>query len=268
MKPGDAIYHDPRDYDLTSHGVPGDVEYFSHLAKRAGRVLELACGTGRVALAMAEAGARVTGLELSEDMLARARGKAQVLDASVRKRLTLVRGDMRDFHLRAKFPLIVVPFRAFQHLLTVKDQRACLDCCRKHLAPRGRLVVNLFDPNYRILAANLNPGTANATQLIAKARDSETGETVVVYASRTPCPEEQVNREDWVYERFDAQGRSLRRELRTFHMRYFFRYEMEHLFELCGFCIEKLEGDFGGGPFRHGGEQIWTVSAPAGRPGE
>ncbi len=260
MKPRDDIYHSPLDYDLTSTGVPGDVEYFGKLAKKAGHVLELACGTGRVTLLMAAAGARVTGLELSEDMLARARAKADVLDASIRKRLTFIHGDMRDFKLREKFPLIVIPFRAFQHLLAIPDQRACLACCRNHLAPGGRLIIDLFDPNLRILGAHLSPGTSGNSQLSARATDPQTGETLCVFAARTPCPEEQTNREDWVYERFDKQGRSIRRELRTFYMRYFFRYEMEHLFELCGFEVVKLEGDFKGGPYRHGGEQIWTVT--------
>ena len=63
-----------RDYDLISvHGVPGDVDYFCKLAKKAGRVLELACGTGRVTLPMAKAGARVTGLDLVPAMLDTAR---------------------------------------------------------------------------------------------------------------------------------------------------------------------------------------------------
>lgn len=266
MKPGDDIYHSPTDYDLTSLGVPGDVAYFSKLAKKAGHVLELACGTGRVTLPMARTGARVTGLELNEDMLTHAQTKADALDASTCKRLTLVHGDMRDFKLRKKFPLIVIPFRAFQHLLTVPEQRSCLGCCRKHLAPGGRLVIDLFDPNLRILGAHLSPGTSGNSILSEKVRDPATGETLAIFATRTACPEEQTNREDWVYERFDKQGKSLRRELRTFYMRYFFRYEMEHLFELCGFEVLKLEGDFKGGAFKHGGEQIWTVTpAPKGQ---
>lgn len=255
----DSFYAYARDYDLISTGVPGDVPYFAKLAASAKRVLELACGTGRVTIPMAEAGAKVTGIDLNGTMLDLARDKLAKAPPKARARVTLQEGDMRDFDLGDTFPLIVIPYRAFQHLLTVADQRACLACCRKHLAPRGRLVINLFDPNLRILAASMEPGRGNAVQRVADAIDPEHGDRVMAWASRVPGPEEQMIQEDWVIERFDRTGQSIARHLRQLRLRYIYRYEMEHLLELEGLRVEKLEGGFDNQPYRHGAEQIWTA---------
>jgi SAM-dependent methyltransferase len=254
----DTLYDSPDLYDLFSTGVAGDVRYFTKLARKAGRVLELACGTGRTLAPMAKV-ARVTGLELSRDMLAAC--KTRVEAANVRA--TLIRGDMRAFNLKQKFPLIVIPYRAFQHLVDVRDQRACLERCRKHLARGGRLVVNLFDPNLNVLARNLTP-FGNAVRTIGE-RATPDGGRIAATAVRVACPEEQYFNEDWVFEKFDRAGQSEWRRSRKFTMRYFFRYEMEHLFELCGLHVEKLEGGFEGQPYRHGGEQVWTAKSASGR---
>jgi SAM-dependent methyltransferase len=256
MSKANTLYDAPDLYDLLSHGVPGDVGYFSALAKSAKKVLELGAGTGRVTIPMARAGAKVTGLERAPLMLEAAGEKLEQEPKEVRKRVTLIEGDMTAFDLKTKFPLIIIPFRAFQHLHEIHEQRACLQCCREHLTGQGRLVVNLFDPNLRILAESVGPNAA-AARKVGEA-DLNDGR-VVAHASRIACPEEQRFEEQWVYEKFDGHGRSLWRRARRIRMRYFFRYEMEHLFELSGLRIEKLEGGFEGQPYKHGGEQIWTV---------
>jgi SAM-dependent methyltransferase len=255
QKPND-LYATPDLYDLLSDGVAGDVAYFSKLAAKAGRVLELAAGTGRVTIPMARAGAKVTGLELAQAMLDAAAEKLTSEKPELRKRVKLVQGDMRDFDL-GTFPLIVIPFRAFQHLSDVKDQRACLECCREHLTRQGRLVVNLFDPHLRILGNNVDIN-GSAVKLFGEKKLPD-GQRVLATSSRVTCPEEQRFEEEIIYELFDKQGRSQWRRSRKIQLRYFFRYEMEHLFELCGLQIVQLEGGFKGQPYRHAGEQLWTV---------
>jgi len=104
-------------------------------------VLELGCGTGRITIEIARAGVSVTGLDLSVSMLDEARRKGAGLP-----NLTWVLADMRSFALAARFGLICIPFRSFQHLLTDEDQRAALDCCREHLRPNGVLAFNVTNP--------------------------------------------------------------------------------------------------------------------------
>ncbi|MCK9907056.1 class I SAM-dependent methyltransferase, partial [Frankia sp. Cpl3] len=65
-------------YDLTQSGLSGDIPFFLEMARQAdGEILDLACGTGRISIPLAEAGHQVTGLDLSTEMLARAEQKAK-----------------------------------------------------------------------------------------------------------------------------------------------------------------------------------------------
>jgi len=250
------FYAQPDLYDLIMSGVPGDAEYFAGLAAKAKRVLEVACGTGRLTLPMARAGARVTAFDLSPEMLEAAGKHLAAESPATRKRVEFFEGDMRGFDAGEKFPLIVIPFRAFQHLQEVADQLACLRCCAEHLMRQGRLVINLFDPNLRMLAAYLDTqGTAARKLHEVQVEDGH----VSVVSTRLSCPEEQRFSEEFVFEKFGADGLSQWRRSMRFNLRYFYRYEMEHLFELCGLEVEKLEGGFKGQPYRHGGEQVWTV---------
>ena len=138
--------------DLYDHVVPyrtrTDIEFYVDAARESGGVLELGCGTGRVLLPTARAGIAITGLDLSSRMLEVCRDR---LAAEVQSRVELVGGAMTDFDFGRSFRLVTTPFRPFQHLLTVEDQLACLACVRRHLAPGGRLVFDLFNPSLEAL---------------------------------------------------------------------------------------------------------------------
>src|SRR5215467_10175690 len=119
-------------YDASSSRLrasSGDAAFYLDLARRArGPVLELGCGTGRVLLPIAREGIECTGLDASRSMLARLRASRPP------KSLRLVFGRMQDFSIpKKRFALIYSAFRAFQHLLTVEDQLACLAAVRRHL---------------------------------------------------------------------------------------------------------------------------------------
>jgi SAM-dependent methyltransferase len=134
-------------YSASAPQIIGDVAFYERAAREVGGpVLELACGTGRVALPLAKAGLQVTGVDRSEAMLTIARRKLAALPASVRERLSLVNQDMSALNLDRDFGLILVPFRSFQSLLTIDLQRRSLEAIRPHMAPTGRLILHLFDP--------------------------------------------------------------------------------------------------------------------------
>jgi SAM-dependent methyltransferase len=124
-----------------------DVAFFVEAALAAGGpVLEIGCGTGRVLIPTARAGIDITGLDSSVHMLDVCRAKLLLEAPDVRSRVHLVREDMRDFALRQNFALATIPFRPFQHLTTVEDQRACLQTIHAHLQPGGQLILDLFNP--------------------------------------------------------------------------------------------------------------------------
>ena len=129
-----------------------DVGFFVEMARQVnGPVLEVGCGTGRVLLPCARAGATMVGLDLSPRMLDVARRGLDDEPPDVRDRVTLVEGDMRVFDLGQAFELITLPFRGFQHLMTAEDQRLALHRFRAHLAPGGRLVIDVFNPSIPFL---------------------------------------------------------------------------------------------------------------------
>ncbi|NTU62713.1 MAG: class I SAM-dependent methyltransferase, partial [Chloroflexi bacterium] len=110
-------------YDLFYADFAEDIEMYRGFAERTGgSILEIGSGTGRVALALAEEGHAVVGLELSEAMRAVAQAKAE--RAQLHDRATFVAGDMRRFKIDQHFGLIIVPLNTFLHNLTLDDQLA------------------------------------------------------------------------------------------------------------------------------------------------
>ena len=113
----DQIYHDGRHYDRLFPDYGGDLPFLLAQAQRVRRddtVLELACGTGRVAIPLAKAGLRVTGIDLSRGMLDEARRKAVAEGVSA----TWIEADMRAFDLGATFSTIILVANGLCHLLT------------------------------------------------------------------------------------------------------------------------------------------------------
>src|SRR3989304_1249018 len=117
-------------YDAMGPIEEGEVSLEVAQPATGGRTLELAAGTGRIAIPLAQAGISIAGLEISPDMLARARQKSAGL-GNIEWRA----GDMCAFDLGEQFGLITIPSGSFQLLLETEDQLDCLRCVERHLAP-------------------------------------------------------------------------------------------------------------------------------------
>jgi SAM-dependent methyltransferase len=142
-----AHYDDPAYYTKTYRTRLEDVRYYADLAAaRGGPVLELGCGNGRITLPIARHGVRVTGVDLSVEMLSDLRARLQDEPADVRARVSVRRGDMRRVKLGQRFPLVICPFNAFLHLYTRDDVERFLARTREHLTPRGELVFDVSIP--------------------------------------------------------------------------------------------------------------------------
>jgi SAM-dependent methyltransferase len=138
-------------YDLDNRDIVKDdiPFYIVYARKQQGPVLELGCGTGRVALTLAAEGFDVTGLDLSGDMLDIFREKLDKRP-EIADKITIVHGNMANFDLGRNFAMIIAPFRAFQALTEDADIKNCLHLVRNHLADSGIFIVNVFNP-YRML---------------------------------------------------------------------------------------------------------------------
>lgn len=225
----DAVYEKLR-------GASGDIDFYRRLARESGGpVLELGCGTGRVLVPIARDGIACTGLDRSPLM------KDAVQRKNPPPHLRLVSGVMQDFELGERFPLVFSAFRSFQHLYTVDDQLRCLACVRRHLAPRGVFAFDVFAPDLERIAAAEEPEREEA-------RFWEGNDEIVRYASVGRDHVEQGMRIRMRYER--RRGPMvLGNEVVEFRMRYFFRYEIEHLLARAGFEEIEVYGGFDGRPY-------------------
>ena len=135
-----------RFYDPWSRSVTEDVGFYvDHALESGGPVVELAVGTGRIAIPMAEAGIDVIGVDSSEQMLTVARASAEA--AGVAKRLDLRLGDLRDPPVSERVPLVVCPFRSLLHMETEAEKLRALRAARSLLAPGGTYVFDVFSPS-------------------------------------------------------------------------------------------------------------------------
>jgi len=145
-----------RFYDLEFPERPEESKFYVEYVKQLGSpVLELGCGTGKVLIPIARSGVEVWGLDLSEGMLDVAKKKIQLLDKEVASRITLLKGDMRNFSIPKKFNLITVPFCSFQLLTTIEDQKKTLRCVHHHLTKKGLFIIDLIPPQLLAKAKNL-----------------------------------------------------------------------------------------------------------------
>lgn len=215
----------------------GDIEFYRRLARESGGpVLELGCGTGRVLMPVGLEGIACTGLDPSEAMLEELRRKRPPPN------LRLVSGRMQDFNLSPdRFALIFSAFRAFQHLLTVEDQLACLSSVRRHLSPGGLFAFDVFAPKLERTAILEEPEAEDA-----RWREGET--EVVRFTAVRRDPARQVMDVLFRYE-IRRPGLPPRSESVRTRMRYFFRYEIEHLLARAGFSDIEIFGGFDRRPY-------------------
>ena len=138
-------FADPVNYDRADPGDAG-VAFYRALAREAGGpVLELACGTGRATIPIAELGLPVTGLDIVPGMLARARSKSSGLP------VRWVEGDARTFDLRERFRLIFLTGNAFQAFVTNAEQAAVLRRVHAHLDDEGLFAFETRNPLFPTL---------------------------------------------------------------------------------------------------------------------
>lgn len=138
-------------YDMLHAQCWDHIMYPKLLQSYGKRVLELGCGTGRVAIPLAEAGYDVTGIEAEPDMLVRLEKKAYP-----RERLEIVRADARAFHLQKQFDVILLSCNFLNHFVDAADALAVLQRCREHLAPGGVTVIDCSTPDVRFMVNSHN----------------------------------------------------------------------------------------------------------------
>ena len=221
----DLIYHHQRD------GV--DNLFFQDRIRQAkGKVLEIGVGTGRLFFNALSQGADIYGLDISPHMLDVLYKK---LSNDQHKRISLQ--NIIDFKFNFKFDLIVAPFRVIMHLLDKDDQiRAINNVCR-HLKRNGQFIFDAFIPDLNQLINGLN-------NQIDFEGEYEPGKKIKRIVSTTP---DLINQVILVNFRLEwDEDNVIKTEEWKVPLRYFFRYELEHLIERSKFKKYKIQGDYQG----------------------
>lgn len=249
----------PEYYDCEYVGLDmlqRDVPFFlEHLPRRPQSVLELAVGTGRCAIPIAQAGHRVVGVDSDARMLAIAQRKREWAGLGPRQ-LDLVRSDILKLDLRRRFDWVCVFFNTFLVFTTVAQQDRALQLIRAHLKPRGRLWLDIFQPNLAILSQDVCRDLDPASFYVP-ALDRTVARTTEV----RPDPARQTQRVVFHYHWFDHFGEEHRQEV-EFDLTFIFPRELHHLLVRNGLRVEKLYGDYDGKPLRSHSPRMIACCAP------
>jgi SAM-dependent methyltransferase len=128
-----------------------DIAFYQAQAERwagpGGAALELACGSGRVALPLARAGHRITAIDSSKAMLEDLGQRLESEPAPVRDRVEPIQQDIRRFKLDRLFRFIYLPFNTMLLLAQAHERQAMLERVREHLAPSGAFAFDIFTPD-------------------------------------------------------------------------------------------------------------------------
>ena len=247
----DWLYLNGKRYDL-QYASDYDTPFWIRQAKVYGDpVLELCCGTGRVAIPLAREGFQVAGIDISDPMLSEARRKSAREGVSVE----WIKADVRGFDLGRTFGLVIFPANSLLHLLNLEDLEACLASVRRHLRPDGRFAIDVFVPDLDILRRDPEERFP-----FSEYAGLEGGADIIVNHSNVYDPATQINR----ITLFRALPKDAEEVIGEINLRIYYPQELDALLKYNGFVIDDKFGNYDGTPFSgsaprqlivcHGGE--------------
>jgi SAM-dependent methyltransferase len=227
-----------------------DVAFWQRLASaQDGPVLELGCGTGRIALPVVKAGARLIGIDRSEPMLARARRRLR--RARLQSRALLVRGDIRDLPFRSRrgFSLVMAPYGVLQSLTKESDLRAALRSVARVLASGGLFGIDLV-PDL--------PRWSEYDRRVSLAGRRGRSTTLTLIESVRQDRRKKLTIFDQEY--VERRGRKRRVHRFALAFRTISVPQMSTRLERAGFRVDAVLGDYRGGPWDPRAD-VWVILA-------
>lgn len=229
-------------YDLEHRDLDADLDLYHNFAARCeGAVLELGCGTGRVALALAQAGYDVVGVDTSTSMLELARSRATGM--GLNERVEWVHRDVRAIEWPARFALAIWPLNGFLHLPERADQALALRNVQRALLPGGFLVVDLPNPH-----VTLAPQSDDHLVVRRNVQTAQGDLVTSLVRTRTDLAS-QVQEMTLFYDTVGCQDGVVRRTATEMDLRFVYRYEMVGLLEEAGFEVDAVHGSYDLDPY-------------------
>ena len=244
-------------YDLDLIDDPGDLDLYLALAGRTGGpVLELAAGSGRLAVPLAAAGHAVTAVDLDPAMLLRARARVATAGPATRRRLELVEADLIDLALPAagSFALAFIALNSLFLLGTRDAQAAAFVTLARHLAPGGLAAVDVWVPEPDDLARFDGRLIHEYTR-----PDPETGHEVTKVATARYDPTTAIVDLTTIYDE-GPSGTSPVRWIRRDALRVVGPAELRGMAEASGLVVEEIGGSYELEPIGPGSERAILVA--------
>jgi len=227
-----------------------DVTFWRNLALQSGgRVLELGCGTGRIAVPLGRAGVPLVGIDRSAPMLQRARQR--VRRSKLQSRVRLVRGDIRRLPFRLKFATVIAPYGILQSLLRERDLTATLEAVHETLEPGGTFGMELV--------ADLPSWQEYRKRVSLKGwRRGSSGAHVTLVETVRQDPAKGLTIFDQEFTERSGRRRRVHQFALTF--RTLSVPQMARRLEKAGFAVTALLGDYRGGAWDERAE-VWVILA-------
>ncbi|HYF94347.1 MAG TPA: class I SAM-dependent methyltransferase [Symbiobacteriaceae bacterium] len=214
--------------EILDTGSPGETDFYSQYARHCGgTVLVLMCGTGRVAIPIARQGIPVIGLDGDAGTIELAKRKAAQAGAT---RAMFIRGDATHFVSDSKHPIVMIPGGGLLQLLTIEEQRACLNAIRSAMQVGAKLVLDV---------PLMEPGKADAVEPQLRKQGDR---IALVRRHRTYDGARQVASELIECHWLDQDGTAIKSQYATTHTRYVTPGELMLLLESCGFSATTFGG--------------------------
>ncbi|SHF82017.1 class I SAM-dependent methyltransferase [Ornithinibacillus halophilus] len=228
-------YDDPIIYDKENNGYRPELPFLLKWAsKMKGTIIDLACGTGRLTIPMAESGYHLIGVDIHRGMLNEAKEKARIQNVSVK----WIEQDGTNLELNVKSNFIFTVGNSFQHFLTNVDQDKLLSSVHKHLDNDGIFIFGTRFPSAEEL---LQPPTEEYWRTYI---DKESNATVELFTISNYDALEQVQHYTTIRKYKNIDGELFKEKRTKISLRYVFPKEMERLLQSNGFEIVDIYSDW------------------------
>ena len=241
-----------RYYDL-SPGAPADIQFYrDKIASPQFVLLELGCGTGRVLLPLAKDCAYIHGVDVSEAMLSICREKLAKAGLPV-TRARVEAGDITAIDLDRKFDLVIAPFRVFQNIETDVEVDGFFETVRKHLAPGGTCILNVFNPNRD--PAGLRREWVTESEYLCWDKSVDGGRVTCHGRNVRMDPEKMILYPELIYRAYAGDDLAEEAVLRIV-MRCYYAQDFEQVILSHGFDVVGRWGGYAGEQYGEGPELV------------
>ncbi|MDP4267821.1 MAG: class I SAM-dependent methyltransferase [Bacteroidota bacterium] len=233
------------------------IKYHMDLASAYGKqgILDIACGTGLVLVPLVKEGYNVIGIDVSKEMLAQTKSKLD--NMQIFNNYELICSNMAQFSINKQVSLAIIPRSGFIHLTNPSEQIETLTRINNSLVLGGVLSLNTFYPSYEIV---YKLGKGKVTEPFYKTSFvGKDGNKVKIFNYLEYDYESQIIQGKWIFNEVDSMGNILNSRERPVLIRWTFKSEMDLLFNLCGFEVIEMFGNYDKVPTNYPGHIVWIV---------